>query len=68
MYARVYTCTYCGRKEHLENICFNRIDHLNFTNKSIWVPYNTNPHGPKKKCEPIFPPLMFDVGVGSSKT
>ena len=49
IYARIYTCTHCGRKVHLAKFCFNRINHLNYVNKNVWVPYNTNPHGAKKK-------------------
>ena len=69
MYARVYKCTHCGRKGHLAKFYFNKINHLNFTNKEVWVPFNTNPHGPKKKIwVPKSPPLVFDVGVSSHKT
>ena len=61
MHARVYTCTHCGH--HLAKFCFDKINHVNFTN--VWVPCNTNPRGPKRKWVPKFPPLVFDVGVDS---
>ena len=46
----ILECTdvHCGRKGHLAKFCFDTIDHLNLTNKSVWVPYNANPHGPKR--------------------
>ena len=33
-YGRVYSCTYCGRKDHLAKFCFDRI---NASNDHIWV-------------------------------
>ena len=64
MHTSVYTCTHCGRKGHLVKFCFDRINHLNFANKNIWVSYNTKPHGPKKKIwVPKSLPLMFYVGL-----
>ena len=41
--------------------------HTKFANKNVWVPYNANPRGPKKKGTKI-PPFVFDVGAGSHKT
>jgi len=67
MYARMYTCTHCGRKSHLAKFYFDRLNSLNFANKNIWVPIATNRHGPKRIWVPKFPPLVFDVGVGSLK-
>ena len=29
MYGRVYTCTYCGRKDHLAKFCYDRINASN---------------------------------------
>ena len=43
MYARVYKCTHCGHKDHLAKFCFDRINHINFANKNIWVPYDATP-------------------------
>ena len=52
----------------LAKFCFDRINHLNFANKSIWVPYDANPRGPQQKIwVPKSPPLVFDIGVGSHK-
>ena len=49
VHRRVYKCTHCSRKGHLARFCFDRLNHTNFANKDVWVPYNANPHGPKKK-------------------
>ena len=49
MYARVYKCTHRGHKGHLAKFYFDRINYLNFANKSAWVPIAINSHGPKKK-------------------
>ena len=68
MHARVYTCTHCNPKGHLARFWFDRLNSINFTNNNIWVSYNTNPRGPKKEWVPKFPPLVFDVGMGSHKT
>ena len=65
MYARVYTCTHCGRKGHLAKFYFDRLNHLNFANKNVWVPIFTNPYGPKKIYVPKVTPTLFDIGVGS---
>ena len=51
------------------NICYDKINFLNFANKkNTWVPYKTNPHGPKRKWVPKSPPCVFDVGEGSHTT
>ena len=42
---RIYTCTHCSRKGHLEKFCYAK---LNILNKNIWVRQDTNPIGPKK--------------------
>ena len=68
MHPRLYKCTHCGRKGHLAKFCFDKIHHINFANKNIWVPYKTNPHGPKRKWVTKSPPFVFDVGAGSHKT
>ena len=67
MYARVYKDTHCSLKCHLAKFCFDRINHLKFSNKNVWVPIITNPNGPKKIWVPKSLPLVFDVGVGSHK-
>ena len=68
MYARVYTCTHCGHKGHLAKFYFDKINYVNFIHKNVWVPYDTNPRGRKRKWVPKFSPLVFDVGVSSYKT
>ena len=68
VHSRVYKCTHCGRKGHLAKFCYDRINSLNFANKNVWVPYNANPQGPKRKWVPKSPPCVFDVGAGSHKT
>ena len=68
MYAHVYTCIHCGRTGHLTRFCYDRLNLLNFANKNVWVPYDANPHGPKRKWVPKSSPLVFDVGVGSHMT
>ena len=35
MHARVYKCTHCGRKGHLAKFYFDKINHVNFTNKNV---------------------------------
>jgi len=66
---KVYTCTHCGRKGHLAKFCYDKLHHFNFVNnKNFWVPYKTNPKGPKKIWVPKSPPCVFDVGEGSLKT
>ena len=49
VHSRVYKCTHCGRKGHLVKFYFDKINHINFANKNVWVPYNTNSRGPKRK-------------------
>ena len=60
---KVYVCTHCGRKGHLTKFCFDKLHVLNFANKDVWVPYKTNPKGPKRKWVPKSPPLIFEVQV-----
>ena len=68
MHPKVYTCTHCGRKGHLAKFCYDKLHHINFANnKNVWVPYKTNPKGPKRKWVPKSPPFVFDVGEGSHK-
>ena len=57
-----------GRKGHLVKFCFDKVNSINFANKNVWVPNNTNPRGPKRKWVPKFSPLVFDVGLGSNMT
>ena len=49
VHARVYKCTHCGYKGHLVKFYFDKINHINFTNKNVLVPYDANPREPKKK-------------------
>ena len=44
MNGRIYTCTYCGQKDHLAKFYFDRI---NASNNHFWV-RSTNVIGPKK--------------------
>ena len=67
MYARVYKYIHCGRKGHLAKFYFDRINHLNFANKNVWVSIISNHNGPKKIWVPKSQLLVFDVGVGSHK-
>ena len=68
MHARLYTCTHCGLKGHLVRFCFDRLNFISFANKNVWVPYDANPRGPKRKWVPKSPPFVFNVGVGSHMT
>ena len=68
MHPKVYKCTNCGRKGHLAKFCFDKMHHINFANKNVWVPYKANPQGPKRKWVPKSPPFVFDVGEGSHTT
>ena len=68
MHARVYKCTHCGHKSHLARFFFDRLNHVNFVNNNVWLPYDANPRGPERKWVPKFLPLVFDVGVGSHMT
>ena len=63
VHTRVYKCTHCGRKGHLAKYYYDRLDHFNFAYKNVWVPYKTNPKGPKKIWVPKPPPCVFNVGV-----
>jgi len=66
---KMYKCTHCDRKGHLAKFCYDKLHHINFANnKNFWVPYSTNPKGPKKKWVPKPPPCVFDVGEGSHTT
>ena len=68
MHPKVYKCTHCDRKGHLAKFCFDRINVLNSAiKKNVWVSYNTNPRGPKRKWVPKSPPFVFDVGAGSHR-
>jgi len=59
MYARVYTCTHCGRTGHLAKFCYDRINALNFASKLVWVRRGTNPYGPKKVWVARSIPIFF---------
>ena len=48
MYARVYTCTHCGCKDHLAKFCYDKINVLNFASKNVWVRKGVNPENPRK--------------------
>ena len=48
MYARVYTCTHCGRIGHLVKFCYDKINIINFASKNIWVRRGANPGGLEK--------------------
>ena len=68
MHAKVYKCTHYGRKGHLAKFCYDRVNSINFASNNVWVPYNANPRGPKRKWVRKSLPLVFDVGVGSHMT
>jgi len=68
MYARVYTCTHCGRKSHLERFCYDRLNSVNFANNNVCIRKGANPHGLNKIWVPKFTLIVFDVGVGSRLT
>ena len=68
MYARVYTCTHCGRKGHLVKFYYDRIHDSNFANKFVWVRKGAKSHGPKRVWVPKATPILFDGGVGSHLT
>ena len=63
MHARVCQCTHYGRKGHLTKFYFDKINHIKFANKNVWVPIVSNSRGPKKIWAPKFSPLIFNVGV-----
>ena len=48
LYANVYTCTHCGRKDHLANFYYDRLNNLNFASKNAWVRKGAYPSEPKK--------------------
>ena len=60
---KIYVCTHCGRKGHLEKFCFAK---LNMTNKYVWVRPGTNPKGPKKIWVPKDTLNLVDTGGSSS--
>ena len=45
---KVYKCTHCGRKGHLAKFFFDKMHHINFAKKNVWVPLDANPLDPKK--------------------
>ena len=53
MHARVYKCTHCDRKGHLAGFLFDRLNSINFVNNNVWVPFVSNPRGPKKMVTKI---------------
>ena len=55
-------------QRHLAKFCFDKMHHINFAKKNVWVPLDANPRGPKRQWVPKSPPFVFDVGVGSHKT
>ena len=66
MYAHVYTCTNCGRTDHLAKFYYDRINNLNFANKFVWVRKGANPLGPIKKVwVPKATLIVYDVDMGS---
>ena len=63
---RIYVCTYCGRKGHLEKFCYAK---HNIPSKHVWVRPGTNPIGSKKTWVPKDSPNLNDTGGSStSKT
>ena len=67
MYDRVYKCTHCSRKGYLIKFCFDRINHLNFAIKNVWVPIVTNPNRPKRYEYQNSHHFLFDVSVALTK-
>ena len=64
MYAKVYQCTHYGRKSHLTNFCYDR---LNSTNKHIQVP-ETNPTGLKKfGYQTLYLHLLMEVHIKTTQ-
>ena len=63
MYDKEYTCSHYGRKSHLANFCYAK---LNMINKNVWVQKSTNPIEPKKIWVPKNTPNLIDIGVSSS--
>ena len=68
IYARVCTCTHCGRKGYLAKFYFDKINDSNFVNRFVWVRKGVNPHEPKRIWVPKTTPILFDVGVSSHST
>jgi len=59
MYAKVYSCTYCGRKGHLAKFYY---DKLNVSNNHAWV-QKTNILGPKKIWVSKLASLLNDISM-----
>ena len=55
----MYSCTYCGRKDHLVKFYYERI---NASNDHIWA-RKTNILGSKKIWVPKSTPLLIDIGM-----
>jgi len=64
MYGRVFSCSHCGRKGHLANFCYDR---LNASRHNVWV-RNTNFQGSKKIWVPKSTNLLNDDGTFQSPT
>ena len=62
---RIYICTHCGRKGHLEKFCYAK---NNVKNKFVWVRPGSNPKGPTKIWVPKEPPISNETGIGGSTT
>ena len=60
---RIYICTHCGRKGHLEKFCYAK---NNVKNKYVWVRPGSNPKGPTKIWVPKEPPISNETGIGGS--
>ena len=67
MYAHVYICTHCERKDHLTKFYYDRVHNVNFANKFIWVRKGASLHGPKRVWIPKATPI-FDVVLSSRLT
>ena len=65
LYNKVYIYTHCGRKGHLAQFCYSR---LNLRNKNIWIWKDTSPQGHKMIWVLKNTPILLDVRVSSSKT
>ena len=59
LYAKMYTCTYCGHQGHLAKFCYNRI---NTSNDHVWV-RKTNTFEPKKVWVPKLINLLLNIGT-----
>ena len=60
---RIYICTHCGRKGHLEKFCYAK---NNVKNKFVWVRPGSNPKGATKIWVPKDPPIVDETGGSSS--